>query len=283
MTRKSHNKKRNVGIIYEQLLSTAAKGLVESNSAQVQKARRIIKKYFKPGTELYKEHRLFKALAEPYIADGSLATKILAEAKNAARNHAAHRLEREKSRLIKEINYNFGKEFYQQRVSNYTNFATIQTLLNDWRSYEKADLARVALYESRVHSILIQEKQHEDLQEQKDADVNNLVVKIMTEKFNKKYGQQLTEVQKELIKQYVFSANGSSTGFINTLSKIKEQTLKDLRKYKINCDNDHVSKKINEVLNDVQGLDINTLDDVTMSRFLTLCALSEELRRDENE
>ena len=31
MTKKSHNKKRNVGILYELLLNTAAKGMVESN------------------------------------------------------------------------------------------------------------------------------------------------------------------------------------------------------------------------------------------------------------
>ena len=34
MAKRSHNKKRNVGIIYEQLLSVAAKGLVESNPAK---------------------------------------------------------------------------------------------------------------------------------------------------------------------------------------------------------------------------------------------------------
>ena len=50
--KRSHNKKRNVGIIYEQLIGTVAKGLVESDKIVSNEARKIIKKYFKPGTEL---------------------------------------------------------------------------------------------------------------------------------------------------------------------------------------------------------------------------------------
>ena len=76
MTTRSHNKKRNVGIIYEQLLAVAARGIVESKPALTQKAKKLITRFFSEGTEIYREHRLFKALVEPYIEDGSLATKI---------------------------------------------------------------------------------------------------------------------------------------------------------------------------------------------------------------
>ena len=100
MTTRSHNKKRNVGIIYEQLLATAAKGIVENKPALTKRAQALIKRFYKDGTEIYREHRLFKAIVEPEIKDGSLATKILDEAKKAARTHNVQRLEREKSRLI---------------------------------------------------------------------------------------------------------------------------------------------------------------------------------------
>ena len=281
MSKKSHNKKRNVGIIYEQLLSMAAKGLVESNPTKTKKAQKIIKRFFKEGTELYKEHRLFKALVEPYIADGSLATKILGEAKKAARNHSSERLEREKSKLIREINYSFGKEFYSQKVDQYTDFATVQTLLNDWRKYSNADFSKVALYENRVHSILTKEKTTRTLAEEQNKEVDGLVVKVMTEKFNEKYGKQLTDVQQMLVKQYVFAESGDTKGFKQMLTRIKETVLRDLSDYGTECENDHVANKINEVKEDIRSLDINTLDDQTMTRFLTLCDLSEELRRKE--
>jgi len=279
MSKRSHNKKRNVGIIYEQLLTTAAKGLVESNPAKVKKAQKIIKRFFREGTELQKEHRLFKALIEPHITDGSLATKILGEAKKAARNHSDERLEREKSKLIREINYSFGKDFYSQKVNQYTEYATVQTLLNDWRKIGNADISKVSLYENKVHSILTKEKIEKTLKEERNKEVDSLVVKLMTEKFNEKYGKQLTEVQQMLVKQYVFAESGDTKGFKQLLSKIQETVIRDLSEYESVCDNNHVANKINEVKEDILSLNINTLDDNTMTRFLTLCDLSEELRR----
>ena len=201
MTTRSHNKKRNVGIIYELLLATAAKGIVENKDPLTKRAQSLIKRFYSEGTEIYKEHRLFKAIVEPHISDGSLATKILEEAKKAARTHNVHRLEREKSRLIKEINHSFGKGFYQQKIKNYTDYATVQTLMNDWRLWNKADFSRVTLYESKVHNILTTPKKQESLQQEHDDSVDNLVVKVMTEKFNEKYGKQLTDVQQLLIRE----------------------------------------------------------------------------------
>ena len=278
MTTRSHNKKRNVGIIYEQLLAVAARGIVESKPALTQKAKQLIGRFYSEGTEIHREHRLFKALIEPYIEDGSLATKILGEAKKAAKQHNSARLEREKSRLIKEINYSFGKNFYSQKVENYTNFATVQTLLNDWRT-PGADIHRVTLYEAKVHKLLVAEKEQTSLVKEHVKEVDNLVVKVMTDKFNNKYGKQLTDVQQMLVKQYVFAEQGETKGFKSMLKRIKEAVIADLTDYQGDCDNNHVANKINEVKEDIRSLDINTLDDQTMTRFLTLCDLSEELRR----
>ena len=279
MINRSHNKKRNVGIIYEQLLTTAARGIVENDTKLTNKAQKIIKRFYQDGTEIYREHRLFTAIIEPHILDGSLATKILGEAKMAARSHNVQKLEREKSRLIKEINYSFGKPFYSQKVVNYTDFATVQTLLNDWRAEKQADFNRVTVFENKVHKILITPKAGIKLSEEHSEEVDNLVVKLMTEKFNEKYSKQLTETQQMLVKQYVFSENGNSAGFKSMLVNIQETVVQDLISYKAECDNDHVANKINEVKEDVRSLDINTLDDNTMARFMILCDLSEELRR----
>lgn len=276
MTNRSHNKKRNVGIIYEQLLATAARGIVESDKKTTVKAKKLISRFYNEDTEIYREHRLFKALIEPYIEDGSLATKILGEARRAAEMHNAARLRREKSRLIKEINYSFGKEFYSQKVKDYTKYATVQTLLNDWRT--GADVHRIALYESKVHKILTEDKTPKTLQSEQNKEVDNLVVKVMTDKYNEKYGKQLSKVQQMLVKQYVFAESGNSKGFKNMLKRIQETVLRDLTDYESKCDNSHVAGKINEVKEDIRSLDITTLDDQTMTRFLTLCDLSEQIR-----
>ena len=104
-------------------------------------------------------------------------------------------------------------------------------------------------------------------------------MKVMTEKFNQKYSSQLSDLQQLLIKEYVFNENTDGKAFKNVLKRIKEPVLRDLSDYTTECDNTIVAKKINEVKDDIRTLDINTLDDQTMTRFLTLCNLSEELRR----
>ena len=88
MSKKSHNKKRNVGIIYEQLITKISSALIDNDDKTALEAKKLIKKYFQPGTELHKEHKLFNALAVTRISDNILASQIMEEAKNASRNHS---------------------------------------------------------------------------------------------------------------------------------------------------------------------------------------------------
>tara|TARA_R110000851_G_scaffold37420_7_gene96673 strand:+ start:10130 stop:10972 length:843 start_codon:yes stop_codon:yes gene_type:complete len=275
MNKKSHNKKRNVGIIYEQLILTMSKGIVENNPIILEQAKNIIKSYFKPGTELYKEHKLFQALIKPEINDASLATAILGEAKKASRAHDFSRLEREKSKMIRDINLSFGKSFYKTKIKEYKDFATVQTLINDWR-FESKDFERLVEYENKAHSILIRKKTSINLNEQKVPEINNLVVKIMTEKFNNRYQKRLTDVQKSLIKQYVFI--DVSPDFKTTLESIKESCTASLKEYHDTCDSSLVKAKIAPVLKELNEIDTEKIDDEKFSRFMTICQLQSELQ-----
>jgi len=148
---KSHNKKRNVGIIYELLLRNVSDSLIEGNTKKAQDALNIIQKRFDKNTELYKEFRLFNALAKSTVSNSAIAAAILNEAKNAARKSNYKNLSYEKSMLIKDINHNlYDESFYRRRIPEYKIYATIQTLLNDWRENDAADLSRVVMYESKI-------------------------------------------------------------------------------------------------------------------------------------
>ena len=72
-----HNKKRNVGIIYEQLINYTSQSLVEGRKKDADNAMSIIRRNFKKGTELYKEFRLFNALVKTSVPSAALATRIL--------------------------------------------------------------------------------------------------------------------------------------------------------------------------------------------------------------
>jgi hypothetical protein len=279
MAKRSHNKKRNVGIIYEQLILTVSKGIVENNPKLTEQAKNIIKKYFVPGKELYKEHKLFQALVKPYIDNDSLATSILGEAKKASRAHDQKKLEREKSLLIRDINLTVGRKFYGTRIKEYKDFATVQTLLNDWRSYS-SDISTLVEYEQKAHKILTREKVIKTIKEHKSSNADNLIVKVMTEKFNSIYDARLTDQQRHLIKNYVLS--DENTDFSSTLESIKENCIKNLKEYSAACDSIIVKKKILPVLQELKCLDTTSIDDEKFSKFMMLCQLQEEIKGKNN-
>ena len=63
MAKRSHNKKRNVGIIYEQLVLKLSEALIENNDTEFRKIKKILKRNYSKESELYKEFRLLNSLA----------------------------------------------------------------------------------------------------------------------------------------------------------------------------------------------------------------------------
>jgi hypothetical protein len=277
---KTHNKKRNVGIIYEQLLRLIAKHLVEGNNGKHRKGLAILKRNFKPGSELYREFRLFNALVKTTVPSDSLAARILAEAKLAALDFDAQQLRKEKAQLIKEINHGLNyPDFYQQKVADYRSYATIQTLLNDWRLGSRADLMRIAKYESQVCQWLLTEKKDvSPLSEQQDVNINHLTVKLMTEKFNKKYSGILNYEQSNLIKEYVFSMNsGNEHDFIRELETLKDEAISELSLFVSQSKNKILQEKFELVRKNINEIDTKNINDEMISRFLVVSKLKSEL------
>ena len=177
-----HNKKRNVGILFAQLSEYISSALVEGDIKKAQKALRVLGKHFFPGSEIYREFRLFRALVVTEVPSPALASSIIAEAKNASKKLDKKKLMQEKSMLIKDINYNLGdSNFYDRKVPDYKAFATVQTLLTTWASSDP-DLAVIAQFEKSLHEHLQTEKKLINLDDFKTPDVNRLAVQIMQEK-----------------------------------------------------------------------------------------------------
>lgn len=275
---KSHNKKRNVGIVYGLLLKTAAAGLVEGNVTKQKEAQRIISRFFQKGQELQKEHQLFEALSQNFGFDESLATRVLGEAKLAAKKHNKHRLEREKSKLIKDVNYTFGKGFWKQHLSNYTELATVGQLLETWRDRDNSSLSGSVIYEGKVHQILTKKPVVKSLKEEKTPEVDPLVAKIMVEKFNEKYGKTMTPVQQELIKSYIF-VDTEPDRFVKLVESVQKSALNTLQEYKVQCGNDIVLSKIDEVRSQIAEVNVNDISDDNLAKFLKIVDLTEEIRR----
>jgi len=280
---RSHNKKRNVGVVYELLLRRVSECLVNENTKEAQETLNILSRRFRKGTALYKEFRLFRALAKSQISDADIARAILQEAKIAARSTDISMLEKEKSDLIREMNYNLKDPMlYRRYVPDYKALATIQTLLNDWRDTSGSDIERIALYESKVVSHLLEEKEVANLEDQRDQDVNGLVVKIMTEKINKKYGKDFDKDQRKILKLYAFSTSSENKNgkdnLENYLQEVSDQTIKNISLLEKKTDNDILKNKIAKVRDQIIVENKRDPDDQKIIRFLTLIDLCKEIK-----
>ncbi len=279
-----HNKKRNVGLLFAQLSQLVSEAMVEGEVARANKALEIVKRHFVPGSELFKEFRLFRAIMVTSVPSESLATSIISEAKSASKNIDIKLLTQQKSALIKDINYELSEQsFYDRRVKDYKTFATVQTLLSEWRS-GSPDVSVIAKFEPELHSHLLREKKLQDLEELKTTDVNHLVVDIMRKKIEEKFGSQLNQQQLSLLREYVFSENNEKV-FLEMLKDVKQSTLKSLEDFESTCKNEVLQSKIPQVKESIIGLSTVTADDETLSRYLTLIKLTEEMtsERSENE
>jgi hypothetical protein len=280
---KSHNKKRNVGIVYELLLRRVSECLINEDTKSAQKTLDIISRRFRKGSELYKEFRLFRALVKSSVSDTAIAAAILTEAKSAARRTNIKKLEKEKSDLIREMNYTLNdKKLYSRFIPDYKELATIQVLLNDWRDGDNADIERMAMYESKAISRLLEEKDEVDIDDQHDTNVDGLVVKIMSEKINKKYSKNFNIDQRDILKKYAFSCSTGNDKDLkdlnNRLSEIKERSIKSLKLLSKSTDNSVIKEKINFVREKIVSEKIENIDDKKIVKFLTLIDLHREIK-----
>jgi len=276
----NHNKKRNVGIIYELLIRAVSAYLVEGDKTKAQSALDTLSKFYNRNTELYKEFRLFNALAKSTVNDTSIAAAILTESKNATRRFDAIKLDKEKSALIKEINYALADiDFYHRKVPDYKVYATIQNLLNVWREGDKSNLTEMVLIETKMIEWLTSVREAEIINENIDKDVDSLVVKIMNEKFNDKYADKLTSSQKNLINEYVFSLqNDDGLSIKSKAIKIQNETLSEIAKIKKNEKNSIILEKTAAVERKINEINFLTIDDDKLAKLMTLTQLVNELR-----
>lgn len=275
----NHNKKRNVGIIYELLVRAVSAYLVENNKKKAQLALNIISNHYNKDTELYKEFRLLNALVKSEVRDTSVAAAILAESKAASRRFDKQKINREKSSLIHEINHTLADDnFYYRNVPEYRTYATIQTLINEWAAEDKSNLAEMVLLETKIVEWLTSSRKV--IEEVKiDPNVDTLVVKLMNEKFNDKYSDKLTPDQKKLINEYVFSLqHDGGSSIISRAIGIQDTALQQVQEIIKNEKDGVILEKARVVEQKILDLDLTTIDDSKLSKLMTLAQLIKEMK-----
>jgi len=278
-TAHSHNKKRNVGLIYEFLVRYMTRKIIENDTNSADKALKILKSRYKKGTALYKEFRLFNSIIATTTSSEGIASRILREAKRAALRHDSTQLNREKSLLIREINHTLNDaEFYKQKVPEYKLYATIQSLLNDWKAPTEDSVIRIAEYEDDVVCWLMKEKAAGDIDDSFKG-IDHFVVKLMTEKLNKKYAESMNTQQHKIIQLYALHNNeATQKELIKELDNVRNHSKTLLENYhSSDKNNSYVVQKLNKIQSAVSDIELTEFTDHKISTFLMLAHLNEEL------
>jgi hypothetical protein len=267
-------------------VKTISKALIENDKRRSGIALKILKKHFKPNTELYREFRLMNALVKTTVSSEHVAASILKEAKVAATSHDEKKLDREKSLLIRSINHDLNDDqFYDQQVNEYKLYATVQTLINEWRSTEK-DLQLVGNFEDQLMKHLVSEKEtYKDSTLTEDSDgTARLLMKVMTKKLNEKYNGLLNEQQRSLVRAYAYSTAASdSTSVKKKLHEIKSDLLQLIDSVSVQEEfkNNYTKEKLEETRRVIVEETLTEVDDSTVTRFMLYSRLKDELESKE--
>lgn len=285
MSSKGHNKKRNTGLLYEFLVKDISRALVENDQRRSSLSLRLLKQHFRQDSALYREFRLINSLIKTTVSSEAVAASIIQEAKAAARSYDMPALDREKSLLIRNINHRINDDsFYDQHVNEYKIYATIQTLLNDWRQ-PNADLERMATYEDQLLRWLVTEKKLpvETTINEDSAGQGRLLMKLMMKKLNEKYSGVLNESQRSIVRAYVWSSTQDNPESIKRkLEQVKQNLLESITQFMVsNAQNEFVNKKLASVQEQLLQETLETIDDDAVTRFMLYIKLNEELTEDE--
>ena len=262
MKKIKHSKVKNTGVIFELLVKQIT--LEVLNGDKTENAKKIVKEFFAPNTELNKELRLYDLLLKEKYASESRAEKFVDTVADAHNKLNQLKLSKEKYNLIKEVNSKFELEqFLSSPVTNYKVLASIYKVFESKKSdnYDIKDVfnSKVTLIENIISRPVVTNTKQSDSDKlvetykQQDKDLRLLTYKILVETFNKKY-TNLDENQKNLLKQYINN--------ISNTSKFK----------------DYVSVELPKIISELKEINSKIKDKVTKIKLAETVSVLEKAK-----
>ena len=281
-----HSKFKNTAILFE--LLTRQITLEVLNGDKTQKARKIVREFFKPGTELNKELRLYQLLQNEKYNNESRAEKFVDTINEAHRNLDTKKISKQKYELVKQIKENFDMDkFLSSPIKNYKVMASIYKVFESkfQMDYDIKDVfdSKITLVENitskKVNSNFRKDKLQKLVEEyqKQDKDVRLLTYKILIESFNKKYSV-LGDNQKNLLREYINNVNNTSK-FTEYYKQKSKETISELSKLSNKIDDTVTKIKLKEVINVLKSQKINrTVTDNQVSSLMNVYELIGEIK-----
>jgi|TARA_R100000455_G_C6271587_1_gene127893 hypothetical protein len=269
-----HNKKRNTAFIYEALVREVVKQSIAKNSQKRNLAISLIKEFFNKNTLLYKDLQLYKSILETKEEKEKIAFKILVEAKNVKSNINKKVLFTEQSKIIKKINKELSPEVFMNYVPTYKYLASIGMFLSDSLNPKQ----KVLLEEKILEYMTLKENKNN----LKKSKVDNLVVKSFVKRFNETYGDSLLKEQKELINNFINSADPERKIEFQLYVDREIERLKNVLKESKMSDevtkDNKIESKFNKVLNFLDNTHRQKINESFVLKIAQIQELAKEIQ-----
>ena len=259
---------QNVGLIYEAVTKLMASHIVNGRKNDYKKTKNIALKYFNPQTQLGKELQCFNIL---HKTNTSTPLPILERVKTEICQLDDKILVKEKNDFCDEMRKSFKDSFTVEAKDDVV--VAIQTLFFEWR--KNRTLKKNTLFcEAKIIEHMANHKTPvtPNLSDLKTPGVNSLLLKVLAEKINNKFGSSLTENQKEIIK-----LNGNSEALSLKLQNERKRILPLIESA---LQDDEFDQSVKEKLKNVKVLLEKKTEPTTenVNFYLSLDKLEKELR-----
>lgn len=270
----SHNKKRNVFLLYEFLNHSLVTSIINNEQEQVKIKLALLKEHFSKDSEIKKEYKLMKALYEMHVANDSTINRIFDDVKAFAIKIDYKKLNKEKTKLINEIHNKVKDEsFYKYKVGDYTLIATIHNLVEEYRKQDAETEICIAasLFEDSIKTHLKERKENsnnkQEITENKSYD--KLTMKIAVDKFSERY-KNLNNLQKNLLNEFI--ANNDEDKLLSLVIEAREEICKKISEIEKDADilkDADVSSKLTRVKESVNAMVLDEYDDKLITEMIS--------------
>jgi len=285
MKKIKHSKFKNTGVLFELLVRQIT--LEVLNGDKTENAKKIVKEFFAPNTELNKELRLYDILLKEKYSSETKADRLVETVCDAHAKLNQNTLSKEKFNLIKEISAKFEiEQFLSSPISNYKVLASIYKVFESKRAegYDIKDIfnSKITLIENITSKPALKTQPTEDKKlietyKQQDKDLRLLTYKILVETFNKKY-TNLDNSQKNLLKEYINNIS-NTTKFVDYVGKELPNIIAELNSIKSKLKDKVTQIKLSETISVLEKMKIGkTVSDGQVSSIMLSYELIKELK-----
>ncbi len=266
-----HNKKRNTAFIYEALIKEATVAMLRGESQRKRQIVKLMKKHFRPGTELYKELQCYRSLYENQNLERGLSEKIMKETKMAQRLIDPHGLFKQQTELIKDINTEVSSGVFNNYVPNYKTLASIAQLFSTKLSPKNSVILEGQIVDNMTNLVEA---------EVPVEDIDSLVVNKFVNKFNEKYGEELLHEQKELLSYYITSFADNALElkiFLNEeILRLKEKLVEAKTTDEISEDST-MTEKTTQIIEKLESFSSAPIDESVLKTIMKTQKLVKEI------